>query len=191
MRTLGARIARASFVCWSHPGEAYRVLSFTKQIGRPAIGRVIAAGALAFAAAAGLALPGVARAAGSLTVVGASTTRPSSSATGISGDGSVVVGDSTGDGSNYSAYRWTSGGGTVPLDGFRAQGVSGDGSVIVGFQNDAGGTHAVRWTQATGAVQLGGGTHFANGANEDGSVVVGTIQESLTVRRRIRGRESF
>jgi probable HAF family extracellular repeat protein len=138
------------------------------------------------AAAAAAMLPTDARAATpGITAVGASTTRPSSSATDVSGDGSAVVGDSTGDGSNYAAYRWTAGGGTVPLDGFRAAGVSGDGSVIAGSQNFVGG-QAVRWTQATGAIPLGAGATDASGISEDGSVIVGLGYDASNVAHAYR-----
>ncbi len=100
--------------------------------------------------------------------------------TGVSGDGSVVVG--TGgiqpyEGGNlYYAFRWTASSGTVGLGGGNysfASGVSGDGSVIVG--NNGG---AFRWTAGTGMVGLGhlpGDTSStATGVSADGSVIVGS-----------------
>jgi len=99
--------------------------------------------------------------------------------TGVSGDGSVVVGTS---GNDYvssiptSAYRWTAGSGMVGLGGYdsSASGVSADGSVIVGTSDYV----AFRWTAGTGMVGLGylpGGTYSgANGISADGSVIVGT-----------------
>ena len=99
--------------------------------------------------------------------------------TGVSGDGSVVVGTSGNDyvsGIPTSAYRWTAGSGMVGLGGYdsSASGVSTDGSVIVGTSDYV----AFRWTAGTGIVGLGylpGGTYSgANGISADGSVIVGT-----------------
>src|ERR1022692_1512817 len=56
--------------------------------------------------------------------------------TGVSGDGSVVVGtsgeDTSYDNNCYTAFRWTAGSGMGSLGGYEsfASGVSGDGSVI-------------------------------------------------------------
>jgi probable HAF family extracellular repeat protein len=96
--------------------------------------------------------------------------------TGVSGDGSVVVGTSGEDtsyGNNfYTAFRWTAGSGMVSLGGYEsfASGVSGDGSVIIG--------NGGRWTAGSGWVSLGhlpGGTGGgANGISADGSVIVGS-----------------
>ncbi len=103
-------------------------------------------------------------------------------ATGVSADGSVVVGTSSG-----QAFRWTSGGGMVGLGDLPggnfisyAFGVSADGSVVVGsgtttfsFPNEA-----FRWTSSGGMVGLGhlpgfdGG--YAFGVSADGSVIVGS-----------------
>jgi len=71
----------------------------------------------------------------------------------ISGDGSVVVGESDSS-SGIQAFRWTAGGGITGL-GFvslvdpesSANAISSNGSVIVGSSNDAGGVRrAFRWT---------------------------------------------
>jgi probable HAF family extracellular repeat protein len=72
----------------------------------------------------------------------------SSRATGVSADGSVVVGES--DSANgLEAFRWTEGTGMVglgylPGGGFnsRALGVSADGSVVVGISYSANGYEA-------------------------------------------------
>jgi probable HAF family extracellular repeat protein len=100
--------------------------------------------------------------------------------TGVSCDGSVVVGtsghDLSGYGDFYRAFRWTAGSGMVSLgssyDSF-ASGVSADGSVII--VNDGG---AFRWTAGTGLVGLGHlpgtTTSSATGVSADGSVIVGT-----------------
>jgi len=71
-----------------------------------------------------------------------------SSSTGVSADGSVVVGLGI-----EVAFRWTDLGGMIglgdlPGGGFesRANGVSPDGSVVVGFSVSANGGEAFRWT---------------------------------------------
>jgi probable HAF family extracellular repeat protein len=109
-----------------------------------------------------------------------------SSASGVSADGSVVVGNSG------QAFRWTQLDGMVSLgsDTMSVSGVSANGSVIVGSSE----SQAVRWTQETGIVGLGslaGGIFLnsASGVSADGSVIVGNsgnqaarwTQESGTV----------
>jgi len=101
-------------------------------------------------------------------------------ATGISADGSTVVGDSARTGSTQ-AFGWTNAGGMTSLGTFagdtRASGANGDGSVVVGYLTSGINTQAFRWTSTTGAVglgTLGGGSSVANGVNGDGTVVVGT-----------------
>jgi probable HAF family extracellular repeat protein len=104
-------------------------------------------------------------------------------ATGVSADGSVVVGYSDAVSGN-EAFRWTridgmvglgylAGGGTAS----RAYGVSADGSVVVGWSDSSSGTQAFRWTQSTGMTSLGvlppGNFGEAYGVSADGSVVVG------------------
>ncbi|CCI04075.1 HAF repeat-containing PEP-CTERM protein [Microcystis aeruginosa] len=106
-----------------------------------------------------------------------------SNASGVSANGSVVVG--TGNNGN-EAFRWTQATGMVGLGDFPggffersvAYGVSGNGSVVVGYGYSSQGREAFRWTQATGMVGLGdlpGGDFFsqAGGVSADGSVVVG------------------
>jgi probable HAF family extracellular repeat protein len=105
-------------------------------------------------------------------------------AIGVSADGSVVVGASTG-ASNGEAFRWTSGGGMVGLGDLpggifisAARGVSADGTVVVGQGYSASGIEAFRWTSGGGMVGLGdlpGGIFYsiAWGVSADGSVVVG------------------
>lgn len=109
-------------------------------------------------------------------------------ATGVSGDGLVVVGWTTADNSTYArGFRWTA------LDGMTdlgilpsesnnrwsyAYGVSGDGATIVGASSVLlGRTHAFKWTSAMGMQDLGvlPGAVFseASSANHDGSVIVG------------------
>jgi probable HAF family extracellular repeat protein len=109
-----------------------------------------------------------------------------STATGISDDGTVVVGQSfSSDGPE--AFRWTAGGGMVGLGVLSnanfesgANAVSGDGAVVVGSsKNTLGDSEAFRWTSGGGMVGLNappGDVLFnttANGASADGSVVVG------------------
>lgn len=83
-----------------------------------------------------------------------------SGATGLSGDGSVVVGNATPGATSgqYQAFRWTSTGGMVGLpllpghSSARANAVSRDGLVVVGISDDGA---AWRWTSGTGTVNLG------------------------------------
>ncbi len=108
-------------------------------------------------------------------------------ATGVSADGSVVVGASY-SASGREAFRWTAAGGMVglgdlPGGGFEsaAWGVSGDGSVVVGYSNSAtmNNSEAFRWTAAGGMVGMGfppgAGMYMsqASGVSADGSVIVG------------------
>jgi len=101
-----------------------------------------------------------------------------SKASGISADGSVVVGEAGANG-GVKAFRWTSVDGMQALEGLTGQAhayaASADGSVIVGAVSTTG--DAFRWTSATGMVSIGHlGGHlvaFANGVSADGSVVVG------------------
>lgn len=129
-----------------------------------------------------------------------------SEATGVSADGSVVVGvGSSGDPVLFStrleAFRWTAVGGMVALGDLpggkfssRANGVSADGSVVVGNSISGPGREAFRWTATEGMVGLGdlpgggvGGIFFrsdAFGVSADGLVVVGFGTSDL-------GREAF
>ncbi len=102
----------------------------------------------------------------------------------ISGDGSVVVGDSD-SASGREAFRWTAETGMVGLGDFEggifdstAVSASFDGSVIVGTGNNSIGQTAYRWTEETGLVELGdlpGGEIFSTAAtiSSDGLVVAG------------------
>jgi probable HAF family extracellular repeat protein len=108
-----------------------------------------------------------------------------SNATGVSADGSGIVGGSDSH-NGHEAYRWTSETGMVglgDLDGgiFRsgATSISADGLVIVGSSISHDGTEAFRWTAETGMVGLGAlpGSSFSSNAtavSADGSVVVGS-----------------
>ena len=96
----------------------------------------------------------------------------------VSADGSVVVGEQTGE-----AVRWTASGGTVGLGRLTgsflsyATGVSADGQVVVGVSRAvAGGDRPFRWTATGGMTELRGfnppaGSYLRTAAN--GSVVVG------------------
>lgn len=106
-------------------------------------------------------------------------------ATGVSADGSVVVG--YGDGrdpdpnfrfATYEAFRWTQGSGRVGLGWIdqaskfsQAYGVSADGSVIVG--TDSG--QAFRWTETEGMVGLG----KAPGAQSSRAVAVSADNSTI------------
>jgi probable HAF family extracellular repeat protein len=113
----------------------------------------------------------------------------SASAWGMSGDGSVIVGQSSSFASGASrqeAFRWTVVDGMMPLGDFvggtfnsRAEGVSADGATVVGFGSGASGTEAFRWTTAGGVMtplgELPGGGYNsqAHAVSADGNVVAG------------------
>ena len=142
--------------------------------------------------------------------------------TGVSNEGSLVVGDVSwnlkdGNGSQIGAFRFTASGGLLLLSGRRASGVSGDGTIIVGSPYSGGATLACRWVAPfslpievgsgqitaistngscvagfvgffaargeTGLSSIGalpGGTvSRANAVSADGSVVVGSSQSTL------------
>lgn len=77
-------------------------------------------------------------------------------ATGVSANGSVVVGNSSASGRFEEAFRWTQSGGMVGLGvlpGLKsssANGVSGDGKVVVGTSTGYPIYKAFRWTAETG-----------------------------------------
>jgi hypothetical protein len=102
-------------------------------------------------------------------------------ATGVSGDGSVVVGDSNA----ANAFRWTVGTRTFQnLEypaGYRncsAASISSDGRVTIGACISSGGstTIAVRWDGGTvyqlGALQSNTTSNFASAVNTDGSLIL-------------------
>ena len=112
----------------------------------------------------------------------------SSSATGVSADGSVVTGgfDGGGGGSPTRAYRWTEAESTMVDLGVlpgaimsTANDISSDGNVIVGWSYFASLTaaHAFQWTQADGVMHdlgtLGGASSYAESVSGDGGTVVG------------------
>ncbi|NEO96604.1 MAG: PEP-CTERM sorting domain-containing protein [Moorea sp. SIO3G5] len=102
----------------------------------------------------------------------------------ISGDGSVVVGNSQ-SASGTEAFRWTEETGMVGLGDLAggaffstATNTSFDGSVVVGNSIVSTGSEGFRWTAETGLVGLGdlpGGEIFSNATSisNDGLVIVG------------------
>lgn len=110
-----------------------------------------------------------------------------SEASGVSADGSVVVGASAKGGGGTQAFRWTASEGMVGLGflpgggtyGAKAWSTSGDGSVIVGYSDTSTAyMQAYRWTQADGMVvlpDLPEGDEFSEalGISDDGAVIVG------------------
>jgi probable HAF family extracellular repeat protein len=124
---------------------------------------------------------------------------PNSHGSGISADGSVVVGFSlTGAdyiSQHYEAFRWTEADGLVSLGlrpgsfGAEASGVSADGSAVVGTDRDntvviidgdayGAGAEAFLWRAGQGTIGLGTvpGDHYSDAyaISADGSVVVGS-----------------
>ena len=103
-------------------------------------------------------------------------------ATGISQDGRVILGDCISDAlSTRTVFTWTAEGGVVPLgDIFSADALSRDGSVIVGTMLSPSIFQAFRWTAADGVVPiptLGENNQSrAQGVSGDGSVVVGYVE---------------
>lgn len=114
---------------------------------------------------------------------------PISGATGISCDGSVIVGYSTDSTGQFptKAFRWTfvdgltqlQNGDSVEYGDAEPSAISCDGTVIVGTrQSLSGGYSSFRWTQETGMVNLGlpAESHgFGPSAvSGDGSIVIGS-----------------
>jgi probable HAF family extracellular repeat protein len=116
----------------------------------------------------------------------------SSTAYGVSADGSVVVGYAVNASGQRRAFRWTAEGGMQDLGTLGgswsvAYGVSADGSVVVGVAQTADGRQrAFRWTAEGGMQDLGTlgrlieieGYSSAYGVSADGSVVVGKSDHS-------------
>jgi probable HAF family extracellular repeat protein len=128
----------------------------------------------------------------------------SAQATGVSADGSVIVGFFNTANKQHGfygqhAFRWTASGGAQDLGtmgGISADagGVSADGSVIVGsFGYAPGATHAYRWTQSGGVQDLGtmgGILAIATGASADGSVIVGGFGDANNITHAYRWTQS-
>src|SRR5438876_8662174 len=105
-------------------------------------------------------------------------------ATGISRDGSVIVGYYEPGGSLFHAFLWSAGVATdlgflpgLSLTQSRALAICGLGAAVVG---QAGAGTAFRWRPSSGMENLGGQT--AEGCSDDGSVVVGTAGGTLAAR---------
>lgn len=103
-------------------------------------------------------------------------------ATGVSADGSTIVGSGE-SASGWEAFVWTSDSGMMGLGdlaggSFRssASGVSADGSIVVGTSTGTLGDEAFLWTADDGMIGLGGlgGASGASAISADGSTVVGT-----------------
>lgn len=106
---------------------------------------------------------------------------------GVSSDGSVIVGRSWSGAHIFvasEAFRWSQDSGMDGLGDLpggqlnsHAYGVSADGSVVVGYGSSAAGSEAFRWTQPSGMVSLGILPSFsasvAHEVSADGSIVVG------------------
>ncbi|MCP4592424.1 MAG: PEP-CTERM sorting domain-containing protein [bacterium] len=123
-----------------------------------------------------------------------------SRATGISDDGSAIVGVGTVGGvsstsAKYTAFRWTAGDGMVALGDLpggktfsSATAVSGDGSTVIGYGYSGTGPEfgeGFRWAEQEGMVSLGtyagdASSIVPEATSHDGSVIVGyaTIGES-------------
>lgn len=113
--------------------------------------------------------------------------------TGISADGSVIVGYNATFSGNVQAFRWTSANGfeaytglTTSSPGPRAMAVSADGSVAVGDSNTALHATAVRWTAPGAAIALSNEAAFTDssalGISGDGSIIVGVGSNVVGVR---------
>ena len=104
-----------------------------------------------------------------------------SSATGVSADGSVVVGETVDLGGNEVAFRWennlmTTLGSTAGRTDSDCWGVSADGLVVVGAVSNSGNNLlAYRWEGGlmSDLGTLGGAESYANAVSADGSIVVG------------------
>jgi probable HAF family extracellular repeat protein len=128
-------------------------------------------------------------------------------ASGVSADGSVVVGVTWNAAGQRRAFRWTAAAGMEDLGTLggresEAYGVSADGSVVVGWaDNAAGQQRAFRWTAAAGKWRafrwtaarrmqdlgtLGGSESRALGVSADGSVVVGWAHNAAGRMRAFR-----
>src|SRR5262249_55835113 len=108
-----------------------------------------------------------------------------SSPSGVSANGTVVVGSAIDASFHTQAFCWSAASALVALGflpGFRnfsgASGVNANVMVVVGSAGDASHSQAFRWTAASGMVGLGflpgGNQSLASGVNANGKVVVGS-----------------
>ncbi len=114
------------------------------------------------------------------------------SASDVSADGQIVVGNVY-RGTTQRGFVWSTGGTYTEFDtlaGFtEVIATSADGQVVVGFSQLGQARRAFRWTQATGAQDLGdlGGTvSEAYGVSADGSTIVGMSETSTGIERAFR-----
>jgi probable HAF family extracellular repeat protein len=133
-----------------------------------------------------------------LVGLGGMPTQTNSMASGVSADGSVIIGTAWNDGWPQSgrAVRWTDGGaldlGTLPgHSGSVATGVSGDGSLVVGTSFGAGDSTGFIWDEANGMrpltdVLVGLGVDLegwqlrnATAISADGSTIVGSGRDPV------------
>ena len=133
----------------------------------------------------------------SLTWLGTLRGTGSSVASGVSADGSAVVGYSIAANNLRRAFRWTASNnqmqdlGTLGGNQSVAYGVSADGSVVVGWALDTSNRHrAFRWTASNNQMQdlgtLGGNESVAYGVSANGSVVVGMAADTDNRARAFR-----
>ncbi len=111
--------------------------------------------------------------------------RGNTRASGISADGSVIVGTIDVGVLNWRAFRWTKEGGVQDLGSLGgssltlANGISPDGKVIVGTSGGSAtsGPHVFRWTKETGMEDLGtmGGTGARGGGISANGAIVGDV----------------
>ena len=122
-------------------------------------------------------------------------------ANGVNAAGDVVVGESSINGGEQHAFRWTQATGMTDLGTLRtnnlgnsyANGVNAAGDVVVGESSiNGGGNHAFRWTQATGMTDLGTlrtdntRSSTARGVNRAGDVVVGVSDTNSGITHAFR-----
>lgn len=136
------------------------------------------------------------------SIPGGPNPSPGGGATGVSADGTIVVGSDSGGAAggpffgtffNAEAFRWTSGGGMVGLgflgsgDGSAANAISADGTMIVGSSQIISGfaqqNFPFKWTSGGGMVALpllaGAIGGAAQGVSSDGTVIVGNSTDPI------------
>lgn len=153
--------------------------------------------ALALAlAAAGI---GNAQAAASIQGIGLMSGGTSTTVTGLSGDGSVVLakGNSAGSGTQTLGLTWTASGGLVDL-GLPALGSSSitptaastNGSTIVGYRSEDGGSTSAPFVWSGGSFStlsgLGGSTAAAYAVSGDGAVILGSARNAANRWEAVR-----